>query len=210
MAGKSALVGKAAGPMPEQRSASVAYMQRMPDSRQRSNIARLVLYGMAVNGRTVDELGTKHRGRPAQLAWRSKPVWHRKADLDLWLGKEMGLPSTMWGPRRKSNELMDITSVVLSNLRKRGKLADWSDRRTNLYRLSDPSKRAGKPPASLRDYWPEPEPMERTERNMRKAFTSIISEGRRDNTYKFALGKTLLDYCNENAADGSAHEIKYE
>ena len=206
MAGKSALVEKAAEP----RSASVACMQKKPDGRQRDNIARLVLYGMAVNGRTIDELGTKHRGRRAQLAWRSKPVWHRKADLDLWLGKEMGLPSTMWGPRRRSNELADTTSAVLSKLRKSGRLADWSDRRTNLYRLSDPSRRAGKPPADPRDYWPEPETMERTERNMRKAFTSIISEGRRDNTYKFALGKTLLDYCKKYAADGSARQIKYE
>ena len=192
------------------RSASVAYIQRMPDSRQRKNIEKLLLYGLTVNGRTIDELGTKPRGRPAQNAWRSKPVWHRKADLDRRLAEEMHLPSTVWGPRRKSNELMGITSEILNRLRKSGTLSDWSDRRTDLYRLSDPSMRVDRPSARVKDCWPEPEPIERTERNMRKTFTAIISEGRRDNTYKFALCKTLLDYCRGHAPDGSARKIKYE
>ena len=189
---------------------SVAHMQRMPDGRQRKNMAKLLLHGLAVNGRTVDELGTKRRGSAGQQAWRSKPVWHRKADLDQWLGRETGLPSTLWGPARKSNELTDMTSAMLDRLRKSGKLSGWSDGRADLYRLSDPPRRPGRPPAGARDCWPEPEPVERTEHNMRKTFTAIISEGRRDNTYKFALCKTLLDYCKKNAPDGSARRIKYE
>ena len=39
---------------------------------------------------------------------------------------------------------------------------------------------------------------------------TIVSKASKDNTYKFVLGKTLLDYCKINRPDGTAHKIPYD
>ncbi|MEO9310411.1 MAG: hypothetical protein ABI337_09005, partial [Nitrososphaera sp.] len=40
-------------------------------------------------------------------------------------------------------------------------------------------------------------------------FNQIITKGRKDNTYKFALARFLLDYCNSLDDEYVQNKIKY-
>lgn len=178
---------------------------------QKEIIPSLVLYGLKINGRAIDDLGVRHEGDASQSIWRSKPVWHKKRDLDQWIANELRLSAALWGPNRKSNDLMTFTSRALDKLRKKDILIDWNiGKRTSLFRLSDPTMVVPRPVMSRKQGMPEPIQAAPTEDKLKAVFMSVISESRKDNTYKFALGKTLLDYCKTNPWDGSIQEIKYD
>lgn len=178
---------------------------------QKDTIPSLVLYGLTINGKTIDELGIRHKGDYSQSTWRSKPIWHKKRDLDQWIADEMRLSAALWGPDRKSNDLMTFTSRELGKLRKKDTLVDWNvNKRISLFRLSDPTMMVSRPTMSKKKNTSEPIQTAPTETDMKKAFMSIISSPNKDNTYKFTLGKTLLDYCKANPLDGTVQEIKYD
>jgi len=185
-------------------------LEKTLSSAQKKAIPGLILYRLKTGGRTVDDLGTNYDGDGPQLDYRSRPVWHKKGDLDAWIARELNLPPALWGPDRHSNDLMVATVRELVKLRQKGIVADWkSGRQLNLFRLSDPNMDVSRPAMSLKEVRAEPE-TEYTDDNMRSTFLSIISRSQKDNTYKFALGKTLLDYCIANAPTGRTHEIKYD
>ena len=114
------------------------------------------------------------------------------------------LPESLWGPNRQSNDLMITSARELTQLRKKRIVADWSTtKRTTLFRLADTGYVPPEPSQHLMARGDgSPDKM--------KLFLSIISKGRKDNTYKFALGKTLLDYCKNNAPDGRTRRISYD
>lgn len=171
----------------------------------------VLMYGLTVIGRTVDDLGTKLAGDREQMAWKDKPVWHTKPALDEWVAGQLRLSQSWWGPNRKSNDLTSETSQVINNMRKRGELINWHEsKKINVFRLVDPDKRVEPPDMDNMQSGTEPAVEDSTDRTMRKWFMLIISKSKKDNTYKFALGKTLLDYCKANAPDGTAHDISYD
>ena len=177
---------------------------------QKEVIPKLLMHRLTAGGQTVDELGTKLAGDSAQQGLRSAQVWHTKAELDAWVADQLRLPPSLWGPNRKSNDLMTATSNEIMKMRRRGELVDWQGgRRLNIFRLYDLGKRADLLAMSTEKGKPQPA-VENTDAAMRGLFMSIISRSRKDNTYKFALGKTLLDYCKANAPDGTAKEIPYD
>ncbi len=45
---------------------------------------------------------------------------------------------------------------------------------------------------------------------MRQAFLSILTKGVKDNTYKFALARAILDHCRESNGMKYSLEIPYE
>ena len=186
-------------------------LQKTLTRRQKDDIRKLFLYGLATEGRRVDELNTRLAGDSAQQARSSEPVWHTKPKLDGWIADQLDLPPSLWGPNRKSNDLMRVTADELHKMRKRGEIVDWHNgRRINLFRLADPYRRTNKPALSNPQPAPEPAAPRRTDDEMRALFMSIISKSQKNNTYKFALGKTLLDYCRANPPDGTAHVISYD
>ncbi|MDI1495471.1 MAG: HNH endonuclease [Cenarchaeum symbiont of Oopsacas minuta] len=183
-------------------------MQSVLDPIQRQKIPNLLLHGLKQIGNTVKNLGVSHTGDSLQLQYQDNPVWHKKHDLDEWVALQLHLPPSLWGPKRISNVLMIQTSSELVKLRKKGIIVDWSStKRTMLFRLVDPNISIDMPTMSTKIR----KPMSQDgDMSMRTIFLSIISKSRKDNTYKFALGKTLLDYCKNNLPTGQTKEIKYE
>ena len=124
-------------------------VQKALTRQQKEAIPKLLMHRLTAGGRTVDELGAKLAGDPAQQGLRSERVWHTKAELDAWVADQLRLPPSLWGPDRKSNDLMTATSNEILKMRKRGDLVDWhGGRRLNVFRLSDPSRRADLPAMS--------------------------------------------------------------
>ena len=183
-------------------------MYTVLNSDQRRMIPHFLLHRLGHKGNTIRDLGVSHFGDSSQLPYGNHSVWHRKHDLDGWLAIQLRLPSSLWGPKRRSNALMKQTSNELAKLRKKGIVADWSStKRTTLFRLTDPKISIPMPIMSMDG---RKIIRQNDEHDMKKIFLSIISKSRKDNTYKFALGKTLLDYCRNNLPTGRIVEIKYE
>ena len=185
---------------------------------QRGAVPGLLMHCLRQRGVTIGEAGAAdHQGDPVQMRYRDEPVWHRKGDIDGRIAGMLHLPASLWGPGRLSNDLMTVTAGEIAKLRKRGIVADWSSKkRTTLIRLADPgidvdvprmSRHEARGAAAAAAAAAAPA---RTDQGMMTLFLSIISRSRKDNTYKFALGKTLLDYCRRNAPDGRAREITYD
>ena len=114
-------------------------MYTVLNSDQRRMIPHFLLHRLGHKGNTIRDLGVSHFGDSSQLPYGNHSVWHRKHDLDGWLAIQLRLPSSLWGPKRRSNALMRQTSNELAKLRKKGIVADWSStKRTTLFRLTDP------------------------------------------------------------------------
>ena len=183
-------------------------MQSVLDPSQRQRVPKLLLYRLKQIGKTVKDLKNPHPGDLLQLPYQDNPVWHKKRDLDEWVALQLRLPPSLWGPKRISNVLMIQTSSELTKLRKKGIVVDWSStKRTMLFRLDNSNISTSMPAMSTEIRKPVPHS---GEQGMKTVFLSIISKSRKDNTYKFALGKTLLDYCKNNTPTGRTKEIEYE
>ncbi len=185
-------------------------MEKILNVRQRKAVPDLLLYRLKQAGSTVANLkGDITAGDRPQQQYGTLQVWHKKSDLDDWIAGQLRLPSSLWGPKRLSNDLMKITHSELAKLRKKGAIADWSStKRTALFRLVNPDIAVMRP--TMTGSETAPDAPAQTEQDMKTTFLSIISKSRKDNTYKFALGKTLLDYCKGNPPTGQTQVITYD
>ncbi len=183
-------------------------MQTVLDPSQRKMIPRLILYKLSQKGKIIQDPKIRHHGDSSQLSYQNHSVWHRKHDLDEWLAMQLRLPYSLWGPKRCSNALLKQTTNELAKLRKKGIVADWSStKRTTLFRLTDSKISVDMPVMSIERRTPV---TRNDDQDMKMIFLAIISKSRNDGTYKFALGKTLLDYCKSNPTTGRTEIIKYE
>ena len=183
-------------------------MQSVLDPSQRQKVPDLLLYKLKQTGKTITDFGTSHPGDLLQLPYQNNPVWHKKQDLDEWIAAQLHLPPSLWGPKRISNVLMIQTSGELTKLRKKGIVVDWNNvKRTMLFRLDDSNISTNMPVMNTKIRRPV---LHNGGQDMKTVFLSIISKSKKDNTYKFALGKTLLDYCKNNIPTGHVMEIEYE
>lgn len=165
-------------------------------------------------GKALPEIAAGRRGRkmpagdPAQKDHAERSVWHTKESIDEYVATRLKLRRSTWDGRRTGNELQDATSGELLRLRKAGKLVGWG-RRLNICRLADGhglealerSMSAGERP---------PEPPEarwrdggrRTDRDRMDMFMWILRHGAKDNTYKFAMARALIEVCHERDPGG--------
>ena len=171
-------------------------------------------------GKTMEMIETEHGriypGDGSQNEYRNSPVWHSKRDLDRMVVERLNLdPDTLLGPRRNSNNFQNYTTHVISALRVKGAIRDWhTGMGLGVWRIADPP--------TLHRYMADGERIAAKRRktqtaigsdpvNLNSLFLSIIDRGSKDNTYKFALARALLDYCRDHAdASDNALEIPYE
>ena len=114
-----------------------------------------------------------------------------RADIDGEVAKTLRLPPSLWGPR-----MSQTNNLPIHTRRALAKLGQTGDRRrmesqanASLFRLADFGSR---PPAQAAS---RPRLL-RSNLDAGSLFMTIVSKSGKDNTYKFVLGKVLLDYCN--------------
>ena len=174
---------------------------------------RLALEGP---GRTIRQVesdearGRARDGDAAQEAHRDRPVWHTKREIDAEVARLLRLDPSMCGPRRRSNELQTAVAAEVARLRRSGALADWnSARRFNTFRPAAPAAGGA---AALQPPPPRDLAMSIDERpgaaapssggSMWDDLVAILRRGPRDNTYKFALARALIELCSEGRRRG--------
>lgn len=186
----------------------MSYFSGMPPRKQ---ISDFVVFALSRQGRTIPEIegpGKNIPGMPEQLSHRSEPVWHRRKDIIEYVAKEMRMHPSMWGPRRTSQDFQNAVDQELAKLKKAGTaIAYHQSGNTALFRI-DPTKRAAKPMPSTE---PPRAPIQDDSRryDMKRAFLSIIEHGSKANTYKFALGRALLEYCKDTRKGDGVYAVPY-
>ncbi len=178
-------------------------MDRILSPYQKALLPHLLIEILRGKGRTVVDLGSKaSRGDPIQREHTGLPVWHAKSSIDDQVAKTLRLPPSLHGPSRETNNLPIQTRRAIDKLCKQGIVAVWNSKRASLFRLADfgrqptPKPRTGTPA--------------RPDLDAGALFMTIVSQSSKDNTYKFVLGKILLDYCRDNAPESGKHSISYD
>ena len=186
-----------------------------PRSAVRSAVASILLK----EGRTIGAIeaarGQICPGDGRQDQYRDSPVWHTKHDLDIMVAGRLNLDAdSLLGPERKSCGFSNHITNIISELRHKGMLQDWNaGRRFGIWRVTDT--------AELSEYgarWARTAEKHRPARpdagsavsDLNRAFLSILGHGSKDNTYKFALARALLDHCRDHAdASDNPLEVPY-
>lgn len=187
---------------------------------QRGKIRSVVASILLGRGKTVDMIESEHgriySGDGSQDKYRNSPVWHSRRDLDRMVIERLNLdPDALLGPHRKSDDFRNYVTGVISALRGKGAIRDWhAGRGLGIFRVADP--------LLLHRHVADGERIAAKARKARTAvgsaaidlnslFLSIIDHGAKDNTYKFALARALLDYCRDHAdASDNVLEIPYK
>jgi len=180
-------------------------------------IRNAVIRGLSREGRVIDDIAKalKHEGDPAQRKFRAKPVWHTKKELDHFVAKTLKLDvEAVLGKNRKSSDFSSRVAAEISRLRKKGAITDWQgSKRIGVWRITcDLDKELihthGMSNAA-RSNVEQTDNEEIGDDDLQRTFISILRRGKKDNTYKFALARALLEYCRDNRNIGG-RDIKYD
>jgi len=181
----------------------------------RSHILGFILFALGRNGRTIAELEESGRrklpGDGSQDGYQDMPVWHSRTDLIEYVAEEMKIHRSLWGKRRTSSEFYNAMDQEVAKLRRKKAIVDWNgSRRLGVFRLDPPDQKTDRPTVSTAPVTGQPAHQNRGEDSMKQTFLSILTKGHKDNTYKFALARALLEYCQEYDYTGaSKYEIPY-
>lgn len=178
-------------------------MDKLLSPHQKAVIPHLIVEILKGQGKTIVDLGGDvNKGDPKQIEHAGFPVWHDKSDIDEQVSNALHLPSSLWGPRRETNYLPINTRRALDKLNGQGVVAVWNSNRASRFRLADGGRRLMSKPIT---HTPAS-----TDLDIGTLFMTIVSKSSRDNTYKFVLGKILLDYCRDNALESRKHSMSYD
>lgn len=190
-------------------------MRPAPAKVPRDLVAAAVRECLQLPGRPIREIrrAAPHQGDPAARPFQDRPVWHSKPDLDRCVAARLKLDEErVAGPLRDDGELYAAVSAEISHLRRSGHIQDWrASSGLGVWRLARRPLRP--PPADLSMSTAEGGPFSSKGGGQAAAldpsppalycvFAGIIRSGRKDNTYKFALARALLDYCHRNREGG--------
>lgn len=185
---------------------------------RRQHISQLLQFAMGSAGRTIDELegGSKRSAPedPLQQRYRNQSVWHKRGDLILYVADKMRLSRKYWGPERTSPDFYNIVDQEIAKLRKKEIIAEWNrPKKMGILRLASVDAVIKQQPAMiLSDAASRPVlGQEPNQNDLKTTFVSILTRGRKDNTYKFALARALLEYCRDTPySSNGALKIPYE
>ena len=171
------------------------------------------------DGMTIDSIedqkNKKYTGDAIQEAYRSKPVWHTRQSMIASIATKLKIHQSLHGPHRISNDFYEIVDQEIDSFRSKNLIVNWSSQKNiGIFRLTakpDPSiidqemnLEGGIPVSDMK-----PTTIDISEENMKQKFISILAKGKKDNTYKFALAKALLDHCRDNTSTTN-YDIRYD
>ena len=179
----------------------------------RKYVSNFLAYKMSRPGKTIPQIRAEStRKIPpdySQQEYETRQIWHKRSDLIDYLAIELRVGSHYWGPGRRSSDFYNLVDQEIAKLRRKNDIVDWADNnRTGIFRLSSDGQMPKKPVMDLRD--PQiAKSADIDEYSLKETFISILTRGRKDNTYKFALARALIEYCRITPSGTATHDIPY-
>ena len=183
----------------------------------RDLVAAAVRECLQLRGRPIGDIrkAATHPGDAAARPFRDEDAWHSKPEIDRCVAARLKLDTDrVVGPSRDDNELYRSVSDEITRLRRSGHIQDWqAGSGLGVWRLTGPLPPT--PPGALSTSTAEGGPFSAgaapwpadPQAPLYCVFTGIIRSGRKDNTYKFALARALLEYCNTNREHGDSRLV---
>jgi len=168
----------------------------------------------AARGRTCG------RGDRTQRIHEDAAVWHGAGKVVERVAGLLNLDrgTVLGGGSILAVDFYQSVMAQISALRAKGCIADWrAGGRLGVFRLADPSRLPVIDPGELRPpSYAEVSP-DTSHAGLTKSFLSILGHGSKANTYKFALARAILEYCQgecrgagRDREEQSALRIPYE
>ncbi len=174
----------------------------------RKYIGPFILSALSNRGQTIPQLEgqiKRHIADNPVLPYYDLPVWHRRQDLIVFVASELKLNKKYWGPQRTSADFYNAVDQEIAKLRRKKIIVDWQDtKRIGIFRLESPGTPVQKPAVMTDILKIKPSSNQSFNDSLKKTFVSIITQGRKDNTYKFALARALLEHCRDTRFDNEA------
>ena len=177
-----------------------------------------ILNQLCKNGKAIHDLDVygdiAKTGNTLQTPYANKNIWHTFDDLKSSVAAELEIGTDLFGPNRRNDDFNRRMFEVLFKLRRDKIISEWSDiNHKHVIRLTDfetCSKVRVLPPLVLDVPSPTYDKPSSAisfgeEIDMKRIFGTIMTRGVKDNTYKFALTKIILDYCKNN----TSYDIQY-
>lgn len=180
-------------------------------SESRKYISELLTYKMSSSGFTISHIKKTHRKQilpdALQIQHKEEPVWHTRAEILEYVAKELKMDSKYWGPKRETSDFYNIVDQEIAKLRKKHIIENWNHKsRTGIFRIASSYHILKKPTMSTNE---NTNTTQTTETNdLKTVFVSILAKGKKDNTYKFALARALIEYCRDTQYSDS-YDIPY-
>ena len=178
----------------------------------RRYIADFLVYRLGCPGRTMPQIrGESSRQVPqdaSQTRYEHTPAWHTRAELLEYLGRELKVSPYYFGPDRKSADFYNLVDQEIGKLRRKKLITDWAAKNgTGIFRLSAGGLTVRKPVINLDAH--AVAGADSGGRSLKEDFISILTKGRKANTYKFALARALIEYCKDTPYSAGKYEIPY-
>ena len=182
-------------------------------SNLRKYVSDFLIYKMNNRGQTISQIRQESARQipqdSSQSHYEKTQVWHKRSDLIDYLASEMKIGAHYWGPNRKSADFYNLVDQEIAKLRKKKDITDWAaNSRTGILRLAS-KKRIFKKPVMNFENAHAVTGTNTSENSLKQSFIAILTRGRKDNTYKFALARALIEYCRENPSISAPHDIPY-
>ena len=180
----------------------------------RKAIGEFVWFALNRDGSTIPQLvreGGCRRlaGDDGQLRYADSPKWHSRRGIIEYVATEMRIDPRQWGPRRIHPDFENAIDQEIAKLRRSGQITDWAAR-SGIFRPTHRQTQVPRPSADAALREPAGIQPDATD-SMKGTFVSILRRGKKDNTYKFALARALLEYCRDRPyEDDSTLEIPYK
>jgi len=179
-----------------------------------------VLTSLSGQGMKIGEIellhGRSYPGDESQNSFREQSVWHNKRSLDLHVAELLKLdPDILLGSQRQSSDFASKVSAQVSFLRKKGHIIDWNaGSRFGIWRMTDADGQSGIDAGTLEGVTatitvPPVAVPPTTSAGLPSNFLSILTHGVKDNTYKFALARALIEFCREQRRGERDLEVPY-
>ncbi len=169
----------------------------------RSMLPEFLKYVLSREGSTITKLeqdrGRSISGDTSQYPYRDLPVWHNRTALIEQLAHNMQISTKYWGPKRVSADFHNMVDQEIAKLQRKGVLIRWnSNKSTGILRLIPEHQSDIKPTASMGDITSDAiSILDGGEDDLKRTFIAILAHGKKSNTYKFALARSLLEYCQK-------------
>ena len=166
----------------------------------RIHVPDFLTYKMGHPGRTISQMRenlAKHVPLDvSQKRYEDMSVWYSRAEILDYLATKMKIAPHHHGPNRKSPDFYNMIDQEIAKLRKKNIIIDWSaGNRIGIFRIA-PDKVTNEEP--VMDYSESVRAIVDTNYTIKEAFVSILTKGKKSNTYKFALARALIEYCQEH------------
>ncbi|MXZ94075.1 MAG: hypothetical protein F4W68_04115 [Cenarchaeum sp. SB0661_bin_35] len=165
--------------------------------RMRESIVSTLEYFLTQQGRTLHQID---RNAQTDISEHDKPVWHTPKGLMEKVANHLRLDSSIWDKDRDTDDFCRLIQNEIIKHRRQGHII-YAKRafRCILPVQNEPAKPAINEVNQMRH-------------TMSEMFQAILhpSNGSKDNTYKFALARAILDHCQSSASLNVSYEYLAE